>query len=101
MAQVHDRSALFLLNVRSKQLLGVFVLRSEPGHKLVPEAWGGAFPVQFPVCHPAQHSLRSLPMELIRQHLPDCVSAHRMTQELSEAQANALVGLFASHGVFM
>src|SRR5262249_52519550 len=39
----------FLLNVSRDELLGIFVAESNAALSIVPEAWGGGFPVQVKV----------------------------------------------------
>ncbi len=46
---VREGDVLFLLNITTRELIGIFIAASEPGHNLEPDAWQGNFPYQIRV----------------------------------------------------
>mmetsp|Transcript_26308 Transcript_26308/g.61387 ORF Transcript_26308/g.61387 Transcript_26308/m.61387 type:complete len:464 (-) Transcript_26308:157-1548(-) len=46
LSKLSDTSRLFLFNVRTRQMMGVFQPEGVPGLDLEPQAWEGRFPVQ-------------------------------------------------------
>jgi len=101
LSKMGDSSFLFLFNVRSRQLLGVFQPDGPAGMDLEPSAWGGGrFPVQvrFRPASPSGQIL-SLPEAALGDVLRYRNATARFDLLLRAKALDKLVGLFAQYGV--
>jgi DNA modification methylase len=84
--------SLFLLNVESNRLAGVFQAETAGGHKLIPEAWKGRYPYQVKIrCFGQprwiENAKKTLSVLQLESHQP-----------LQEYEVDALSALISSDG---
>uniref|UniRef100_A0A7S4B0C0 DCD domain-containing protein n=1 Tax=Chrysotila carterae TaxID=13221 RepID=A0A7S4B0C0_CHRCT len=99
---VPEISLLFLFNVRTRLLFGVFRASSWPQLNLEPDAWsdeggGSRYPLQVRV-RLEFHAVLQLPEERFRRILDYRGSFNRFDMRLSAAQAGELVDCFRAYG---
>eukprot|EP00326_Haptolina_ericina_P035805 CAMPEP_0181243516 /NCGR_PEP_ID=MMETSP1096-20121128/42319_1 /TAXON_ID=156174 ORGANISM="Chrysochromulina ericina, Strain CCMP281" /NCGR_SAMPLE_ID=MMETSP1096 /ASSEMBLY_ACC=CAM_ASM_000453 /LENGTH=469 /DNA_ID=CAMNT_0023339905 /DNA_START=60 /DNA_END=1470 /DNA_ORIENTATION=- len=100
LSKLGDSSYLFLFNVRSRQLLGIFQPEGPAGMDLEPNAWGGGrFPVQvrFRLASPSGVIL-SLPEAALGDVLRYRNATARFDLLLRAKALDKLVALFAQYG---
>ncbi|EOD11738.1 hypothetical protein EMIHUDRAFT_204334 [Emiliania huxleyi CCMP1516] len=100
---VPEQSLLFLFNVRSRLLFGVFRATSWPEHNIEPLAWGhetgvSRYPLQVRVRLLTPYVLQ-LPESTFREVLDYHGTFNRFDLQLDHQQASSLVSLFHHFGV--
>jgi len=103
LSKVTDSSLLFLFNVRTRQLMGVFQPTCPAGMDLVPSAWGGRFPVQVrfrPLqTHAWSGQVLSLPESSVSDVLRYRSASTRFDLLLRGQQLERLLAVFAHAGM--